>query len=383
MITDVRSNELCESISSSGSQNTLVELPLEILEDILSLLDGRDLVQLATTCTAFNRIIFTEDIVWRRKAKSTFGVNSCFPYASFFRLFSSLYQFSWLEQAIWIGDNVQFGSLLLSKYNPQNGTICLYKLLGTVPSSVTVHVLREEPTFFSANPFVALSTRKLSVNPFGPYVELSGSTRYDKDSSMWKYPRSGGAIIGVMRATALKPERISRSMSVWPPFNIPAADRTRNTSSNNFGGHYSPGKSLASPNLFRLRRFPSFSNIVSTSLEMETFSKLSSDLLTPTREFPWRGIWMADYSSHGPEFLLFHQSSKSRLEAIKLTGMYYTDMIIADVNDSGDVCVPRGEISFIVENLDHPLPVTYSEWPNSPVLESRGQISQINFVNRE
>ena len=185
---------------------------------------------------------------------------------------------------------------------------------------------------------------------------------------MWTYPRNGGAIMGIMRVAALLPSRINRSMSgghhlllllLWTGHEIQAPIILAGTLRLD---HTTP-----SSDLFRLKRFGSF-GVLTSPLVTETFSRISQELLTPTPEFPWRGIWLADYSTHGPEFLLFHQPVKTRLEAIKLTG---------------DVCVPRGEYSFIVENLNHALPITYTEWPNSLVCESKGQVSQINFTNRK
>lgn len=42
--------------------------------------------------------------------------------------------------------------------------------------------------------------------------------------------------------------------------------------------------------------------------DVMTYSTLDSRLYTPTPTKPWRGIWVGDYSSHGSEFILFHQS---------------------------------------------------------------------------
>ncbi|CDO55394.1 conserved hypothetical protein [Geotrichum candidum] len=357
-------------MSSLNPSTALLTFPVELVERVFGYLDGADLISLATTCTELKKIILDSDAVWKRLVKRDFGTKIYEPYTSAFELYSSLYAFRWLNSSIWFGDNVQFGSLLVSRYNPKTGTICLHKLLSILPPSTNGQRRRGErnrPSTFSDNPYVSLNNRHAKAKLFGPYVELGATTKYDKTSGMWTYPRNGGAIMGIMRVAALLPSRINRSMSVWPPFTITAVDRTRNTSTNHFSGHFTPGSTTPSSDLFRLKRFPSF-GVLTSPLVTETFSRISPELLTPTPEFPWRGIWLADYSTHGPEFLLFHQPVKTRLEAIKLTG---------------DVCVPRGEYSFIVENLNHALPITYTEWPNSLVCESKGQVSQINFTNPE
>jgi hypothetical protein len=58
-------------------------------------------------------------------------------------------------------------------------------------------------------------------------------------------------------------------------------------------------------------------------------------LLTVGDDKPYQGLWMTNYG-HGIELLLFIQRRASLLEAIKVTG---------------DICVPRGEYTFIVPNI--------------------------------
>jgi hypothetical protein len=102
--------------------------------------------------------------------------------------------------------------------------------------------------------------------------------------------------------------------------------------------------------------------------EVSTYSTLDPALYTPTPTKPWRGIWIGDYSGHGCEFLLVNQPDdapatdeelelvrdesesdesweqrraeahlyRGRLEGIKLTG---------------DPNVPRGEYTFVAEDL--------------------------------
>lgn len=136
--------------------------------------------------------------------------------------------------------------------------------------------------------------------------------------------------------------------------------------------------------------------------ELITYSTLDPKLYTPTPLKPWRGIWVGDYSTHGCEFLLVHQpdgkdddkltdealdivrfemesdqewekrkavarTHRGRLEGIKLTG---------------DPNVPRGEPSFIAEDLG---PRGFigeandQHFNGSRIVASKGQIANTGF----
>lgn len=132
-----------------------------------------------------------------------------------------------------------------------------------------------------------------------------------------------------------------------------------------------------------------------------TYSTLDSDLYTPTPDMPWKGIWVGDYSSHGCEFLLMKQSHptpfdeaafdstrtegetdeefahrkrearkyRGRLEAIKLTG---------------DPNVPRGECTFVAENIgEEGYVTTVEEQPfrGTRVVRSKGHIARPGFTH--
>ncbi|KAK4132729.1 hypothetical protein BT67DRAFT_443635 [Trichocladium antarcticum] len=80
--------------------------------------------------------------------------------------------------------------------------------------------------------------------------------------------------------------------------------------------------------------------------DIATYATLSPALYTPTPSKPYRGIWVGDYSGHGCEFLLITQphddddddddDNNDSLQAVKLTG---------------DANVPRGEYSFVADDL--------------------------------
>ncbi|KAK0630452.1 hypothetical protein B0T17DRAFT_506923 [Bombardia bombarda] len=136
--------------------------------------------------------------------------------------------------------------------------------------------------------------------------------------------------------------------------------------------------------------------------QVATYSTLDPKLYTPTPEKPYRGIWVGDYSGHGCEFLLINQPDdedddfsgpesliqkenetdeefarrkmdetvyRGRLEAIKLTG---------------DANVPRGEYTFVVEDLGEQGFVTVVQEPpftGARVVRSKGHIASTGFLN--
>ncbi len=144
-------------------------------------------------------------------------------------------------------------------------------------------------------------------------------------------------------------------------------------------------------------------NMANHGNEIWTYATLDPALYTPTADKPWRGIWVGDYSEHGCEFLLIHQPDddddddeplddatlerregetpaefekrtrdariyRGRLEAIKLTG---------------DPNVPRGEYTFIAEDLgEKGLVTVVQEEPfvGTRVVRSKGHVAEIGFI---
>lgn len=137
--------------------------------------------------------------------------------------------------------------------------------------------------------------------------------------------------------------------------------------------------------------------------QVSTYSTLDPELYAPTADQPWKGIWVGDYSAHGCEFLLIKQTHttpfdeagfdttragdetdaefeqrkadarkyRGRLEAIKLTG---------------DPNVPRGECTFVAEDLGPEGYVTTVEeqpFRGSRVVRSKGHIARTGFLNGE
>ena len=105
------------------------------------------------------------------------------------------------------------------------------------------------------------------------------------------------------------------SMALWPPSIIPSAQRVRNESPSRFRNSAHRPRSLSgmSDSTFRIRKWVQFANImqqlgaVRMGEDVVTYSTLLSESYIATKERPWQGIWVGDYSGHGCEFLLVMQ----------------------------------------------------------------------------
>ncbi|KAK2679034.1 F-box domain [Fusarium oxysporum f. sp. vasinfectum] len=103
--------------------------------------------------------------------------------------------------------------------------------------------------------------------------------------------------------------------------------------------------------------------------ELITYSTLDPKLYTPTVLKPWRGIWVGDYSTHGCEFLLIHQpddetsatdeelglvrrdsESDEEWQARRTEGRTFQGRLEA-IKLTGDPNVPRGEITFVADDI--------------------------------
>lgn len=224
--------------------------------------------------------------------------------------------------------------------------------------------------------------------------------KFDKEIPMHVHTRSG------TYSNFLLARRVVENnwMSLWPPLNIPAGQRVRNTSQEGFvgSGHKPQKRSEISDQAFRIRRWMRMAGpMLNTHVEgqVDTYATLDPKLYTPTADKPYRGIWVGDYSGHGCEFLLMHQADdrppvesfrrddeseleflarrreeriyRGRLEAIKLTG---------------DPNIPRGEFTFIAEDLGDDGFVRVADEPRfkgARVVKSKGHIAERNFSDRK
>ncbi|VBB82046.1 Putative protein of unknown function [Podospora comata] len=134
--------------------------------------------------------------------------------------------------------------------------------------------------------------------------------------------------------------------------------------------------------------------------ELATYATLDPKLYTPTKEKPFRGIWVGDYSGHGCEFLLVTQpddetpfdaksiqpreeESPDEFEKRKHDETVYRGPLEA-VKLTGDPNVPRGEVTFRVADLGERGLINicqYEPFEGVRIVKSQGHVGSTGFVN--
>ncbi|KAK3346619.1 hypothetical protein B0T25DRAFT_520998 [Lasiosphaeria hispida] len=138
--------------------------------------------------------------------------------------------------------------------------------------------------------------------------------------------------------------------------------------------------------------------------EISTYTTLDPQLYTPTPEKPYQGIWVGDYSGHGCEFLLIHQPDSPDGERFdpgsnvqmedetaeafaqrRAEEMTWHGRLVA-VKLTGDPNVPRGEYTFVVDDLGKGgfVGMLYEPpFDGVRVVKSRGHIAESGFRQDE
>ncbi|KAK9413667.1 putative F-box domain-containing protein [Seiridium unicorne] len=417
--------------------NSFLTLPSELIDTILGSLSPLDLTILRQVCKALY-VHADNEFHWQRHVWSNLPGNpitSPYPFKTFRELYASHDPFWFIpKHKVWFSDRGLAGQMIIVQYDQRRGVIEGYQLVGVNNSDsrepwfahdqffVQIEHFEPEVKLHRDKPVVKLdpvdhqargdaeaeSTRSTPRRQFFPAQPMSLDTDTD--------PRVGEVILAKPIGGALE-ENIPVTFPygyVWPPPTIPARHRVGAQAAGVLPissqrlevaspGNWSPScREEASDHTFRIRRWMEWARQglgLRLGEETVTWSTLDPYYYTPTKEKPWRGIWVGDYNLHGCEFLLLHQPDsanddtgplerevdetddefenrfllervyKGSLEAVKLTG---------------DMNVPRGELSFIVPDLgEHGFVGVQQEPPfeGCRIARSRGHIAHDGFVN--
>ncbi|KAJ5748620.1 uncharacterized protein N7511_010316 [Penicillium nucicola] len=381
---------------SPSNSTSFLDLPAEIIHWILSYLSAPDLARASSTCRALVDH-GSSDLLWAGLVNARLPTPIGDPgiFQSFRRLYLAYHPCWFIPQhKIWFADNENTGSLILARYDNRRGVIEAYRILaerGTPSFDVwesnpdviiqhfdpRVHLWLDDPVLFLKDPEPNSSTTPMQV---------LRSLIVERQMPMALEVQHVYSAISFCSAT--KPQ----SNDFWPPSIIPSDARVSRDPRIDPEAPGCPqvpcSLSELSEHAFRLRKWANYRHVFSSGPREATvtYSTLDPKLYTPTKEKPYQGIWVGDYSAHGCEFLLLRQPDSStesedlgetmdvtetvhqgRLEAIKLTG---------------DPNVPRGQYSFIAEDIGPKglIRVTTDDpFPGARIVHCEGHVAGLGF----
>jgi hypothetical protein len=306
---------LPSTMLDSQMQSPLIQLPAELIQNILTFVPATSLASLAQTCHLLHQHTFDEKL-WQAQVQQSLPgttLKRAYPAASFRDLYITHHPYLFLPKyKIWFSDSPHTGKLLIARYSHSRQTVEAYALaaergeprLEWWPWKPDVIIHTFEPT-------VRLDLNQAVVR-ISPECMPTGSNRVQQEILMDTHIGSssiGGIVSKFSHTRSLQPSAIGPGTQVWPPQTLPAMSRVRNASMEAFRGTgHRPSKlSEVSEHSFRLKRNINYNSqlfgLRRVGEDVHTFATLPPDCYTPTKQKPWRGIWVGDYSGHGCEFL--------------------------------------------------------------------------------
>lgn len=416
----------------------LLRLPTEVLHQILSHLDCAALVSLQRTCRRLGECA-TNDLLWAVLVQRNLPIptNEFAPFTSWREMYMSYHPYWFLTRnVIWFADVAHIGKLIIARYDPRRGCIEAYRLVAEHGGhsfhtwgwnqDVIIHTFRPTVRLWLDDPVLKLDkfdTTALSGRQGWWEGEVRMSTGSESQSIYSTF----------FLSKSIAPSLQHKSMALWPPFTIPATDRVRIASHDNFQGwgHKPQKLNEISQETFRVRKWMQFSVGgsafgVRMGEEVTTYATLHPDLYTPTKKKPYQGIWVGDYAGHGCEFLVVIQKDAVDIQVPEPSAAY-GDMMDAEtawnaperpenedslrvrvenvtnpsnpaaddglhsgsleaIKLTGDPNVPRGEYTFVADDIGPKgfIRVAEDEWfKGARIVKSRGHVAARGFTNDE
>ncbi|KAL4784557.1 hypothetical protein BJX76DRAFT_216439 [Aspergillus varians] len=370
----------------------LLQLPPELLYQILSYLSALDLASISESCRILAQHA-NNDLLWASMVNSNLVDPIPDPglFDSFRSLYINHYPFWFIPRnKVWFSDTEHTGNLILTRYDNRRGVIEGFR--------VTTERRSHKFQVWEWNPDVIIQAfePKVSLWLDDPILLLqkdpSGRPRYLDTESVMEMPIQ---VQYVYNAISLCrpgiPEELTEATQ-WPPSNIPSEHRVyRNPEVHWEEWNRVPRQlSQISEHAFRIRRWAHFrlGMPIFTAGQretMSTYATLDPSVYTATKEKPYQGIWVGDYAAHGCEFLLFLQQDKETDEH-DVRDPKNDDIIqkgsLKAVKLTGDPNVPRGQFSFVSDDLGPGGTVriaTESLFEGARVVRSRGHVAGLGF----
>lgn len=422
--------ESIDTMTTVGEEHfRLLDLPSEIIDQILTSLPPVDLSKTCQTCKTLN-YQGSANRLWKTFLRDSLPHDenhSHNPFESWKEMYGIHYPYWFLPKyKIWFADrttssNPFIGQLILVRYDYRIGSIEGYRLVAEHPevntffqwthdTSVLIHNFDPRVSIFLDDPIV-----KIDHGAFG-----SGLNRLQQEVPMSRGPHHNSRPSinsSIFPTIPIPPHRQARSMSLWPPFIIPAKDRVRTESPSLFKdpSHKPKTYDEMSEMTFRLRRWlilGGFSEHFGfrTSEDVVTYSTILPEYYTPTIERPYQGLFIGDYAGHGCEFLLIIQSTPDEAQRFPAVTENPARSIIEDlvprlpanlphistpdpvgcqgrldaIKLTGDPNIPRGEATWIAEDISRTGLIRIAqekEFRGARVVKSSGHIAGGGFRN--
>ena len=410
--------------TSVQDQSTFLQLPPEILYQILGHLECPPLISLSRTCRRL-RSYAANDSLWACLVRGQLPADDFpqtpYPAESYQNLYMSHHPLWYLPHyKIWFSNQPHTGKIILVKFNPRSGCIEGYQLIAD----------RSETLFqaWSHKPGVVIHTfsPRVLLWPGDPVLKLeqyhaASQARqgwWDGEIEMQSANTSQNVFSTYFLSRTIPESLLSKSIAVWPPWTIPRMPRARSVSQDKFSGwgHKPQRFAEISNTTFRLHKwiqFPVGASQVGIRMgeEISTWSTLVPELYMPTEKKPYQGIFVGDYAGHGCEFLLVMQTdhapegpprdNESRYyhglieddealmvdleapdwrEAKDEEGIYQGS--IEAIKLTGDLNVPRGEHTFVADDIGPAGLIRIAKeepFQGARVVKSRGHVAARGF----
>jgi hypothetical protein len=305
----------------------LTDLPDELLQDVLSHLPAVDLISVSATCRTLYRQSQDEKL-WQRLVNSNIPNQITKPgiFNSFRDLYSAHHPYWFLPRnKIWFSDNESTGILIISRYDNRRGVVEAFRLVAEMKEEISVP--------WQSHPDVEIQpfNPRLRLWLDDPVIELRNHERLHRRHRQYSRDRFQMTMTNrtarVCSSFALSRGSLGHSPKIrsdflWPPVTIPGersvrkhrdflVDETSHTFQTIQKLCEDPDK--ISETNFYLLKWPHFGLGQPPLIPREhidqtwNFSTLDPALYTPTKDKPFQGIWVGDYSLHKCEFLLFLQ----------------------------------------------------------------------------
>ena len=333
-----------------AAPRSLLNLPADILDYLLAFLPPVALASISSTCRTLYALGTQERhwaAIFRRLDLPNFSALPS-PFGSFRELYAAHHPYWHIPaQRLWFTDGGARGDpsgrLLVARYDHRLGLIEAYGLLahaddgggGAAPADYPADdPLAALPLPRALYPFLgpAPAAPPVSLFPFFPRVrpfldnpvlrldpaehvvrdgQRGGRGRRSRFDELRVPTRADSVHARILPAVALPAHRVAQPTTVvWPPRTLPAAARVHRDSPSNFrdAAHRPKRAHEVCETAFRTRRWMAFGlAVVRMGESVLTWAALPRACWTPTREYPYRGLWVGDYGPHGCELLVVLQ----------------------------------------------------------------------------